>query len=73
MNKDKFLSLYPSEDKILFENWSEINATLLVNFLRMPEENQIHLLKSIFERKPDLLQLLIKESRNNLIQNLLEK
>ena len=55
------------------ENWSELNATLLVNFLRMPEENQIHLLKSIIERKPDLLQLLIKESRNNLIQNLLEK
>lgn len=60
-------------EKIFFENWSELNATLLVNFLRMPEENQIHLLKSIIERKPDLLQLLIKESRNNLIENLLEK
>ena len=55
------------------ENWSELNATLLVNFLRMPEENQIHLLKSIIERKPDLLQFLIKESRNNLIENILEK
>jgi hypothetical protein len=39
----------------------------------MPEENQIHLLKSIIERKPDLLQLLTKESRNNLIENILEK
>jgi hypothetical protein len=54
------------------ENWSEINATLLVNFLRMPEESQIHLLKSIIERKPELLPLLIKESRNNLLENILK-
>jgi len=56
----------------IVENWSEINATLLVNFLRMPEESQIHLLKSIIERKPELLPLLIKESRNNLLENILK-
>lgn len=36
------------------ENWAELNATLLVNFLRLPEEHQRHLAESMMVKRPDL-------------------
>ena len=35
-------------------NESELNATLLVNFLRLPEEHQRHLAESMMAKRPDV-------------------
>ena len=36
------------------DNWAELNATLLVNFLRLPEEHQRHLAESMMAKRPDV-------------------
>lgn len=41
--------------------WAEVHVILLVNFLRMPEENQRSFLESIIERKPTLFQSIQNE------------
>lgn len=35
-------------------DWSEVNTFMLVNFLRLPPQNQKDLIQSIYERKPEL-------------------
>jgi hypothetical protein len=45
-----------SESHFESKGWAEVNSTLLVNFLKMPEEHKIHLLASIKERRPDLFE-----------------
>ena len=40
------------------ELWASLNHTLLVNFLRMPEEHQIHLMESMLVKRPKLKELL---------------
>jgi hypothetical protein len=39
---------------ILEEKWSEVNAALLVNFLRMPIEHQKSLVEAMKERVPEV-------------------
>jgi hypothetical protein len=46
--------LEKEKDIPIKDRWSELNATLLVNFLRMPDEHKRHLIASIFERRPDV-------------------
>jgi hypothetical protein len=43
--------------------WPVMNSTILVNFLRMPEEHKIHLLASIKERRPDLFESKPEETK----------
>lgn len=50
-------------------SYSELNAFLLVNFLRLPEEHQIHLVQSMKIKKPDLFpdQNLCESCHNEII------
>jgi len=43
--------------------WPVMNSTILVNFLRMPEEHKIHLLASIKEKRPDLFEFKPEETK----------
>jgi hypothetical protein len=40
------------------EQWQTLNHRLLVNFLFLPEEHQVHLLESMFVKRPNLKELL---------------
>jgi hypothetical protein len=40
------------------ELWASLNHTLLVNFLHLPEEHQIHLMESMLVKRPKLKELL---------------
>jgi len=40
------------------EQWQTLNYRLLVNFLHLPEEHQVHLLESMFVKRPKLKELL---------------
>jgi hypothetical protein len=42
----------------LEEQWASLNQTLLVNFLRLPEEHQVHLMESILVKRPKLKELM---------------
>ena len=35
-------------------DWPEVNTTLLVNFLRLPENHKKSLIEGMIERRPDL-------------------
>ena len=52
-----------SEKLFLDKAWPIVNSTILVNFLRMPEEHKIHLLVSIKERRPDLFEIKPEETK----------
>ena len=40
------------------EQWASLNHTLLVSFLHLPEEHQIHLMESILLKRPKLIETL---------------
>jgi hypothetical protein len=40
------------------EQWQSLNHRLLVNFLHLPEEHQIHLMESILVKRPKLKETL---------------
>jgi hypothetical protein len=40
------------------ELWAYLNHILLVNFLHLPEEHQVHLLESMLVKRPKLIETL---------------